>query len=78
MIAGMERDDTAKITNPQMVVCMYCRLLLGWSERPSETVCITCFDGVEVIRTDELKRATTETGGESSNATNAGTNAAGA
>lgn len=37
------------ITDPQMVMCKLCGLLVGWSEQSVNMVCIPCFDRVKVV-----------------------------
>lgn len=39
------------ITNPKMVACNRCGLLVGWAETPPEPFfCIPCFDKVRIVR----------------------------
>lgn len=45
---------SASITNPQMVVCKRCGLLVGWSEQKVDTFyCIPCFDHVKIFQEEE-------------------------
>jgi predicted RNA-binding Zn-ribbon protein involved in translation (DUF1610 family) len=41
------------MTDPQMVVCRICNLLVGWSEQKVDFVCIPCFDSVRIVRSQD-------------------------
>jgi hypothetical protein len=41
------------MTDPQMVTCRICHLLVGWSPQKVEFVCIPCFDLVKIVHSKE-------------------------
>lgn len=45
-----------EMRDPEPVVCQTCRIMVGWAERNSPArlfVCIPCFDGVQILRSQD-------------------------